>query len=229
MPLAALTLGALALILFLVLLRAFATAEIEQVKRAAAVGGAVLGCAVIVLLMATGRSGQVFWALALFGPALWRWWQGRRLARRFSRPPGDAGDASRITTATLELALDHASGAMTGRVRRGPHAGSDLADIGLEALRALLEDCAAVDPESVPLLEAWLDRVHPAWRTPPPPQAAAPLSRAEALAILGLDDGVDEATIRAAHRRLMRAAHPDQGGSDWLAARLNAARDLLLD
>lgn len=228
MPLAALALGVLALVLLMVLLRAFATAQVEQVKKAAAVGGAMLGCVVIVALLATGRSGQVFWALALFGPALWRWWQGRRLAQRFSRAPGDAADASRITTATLDLALDHASGAMTGQVRRGPHAGRDLADLPLDALRGLLADCLANDPESVPLLEAWLDRDQPGWRAEPPPPSDTPLSRAEALAILGLDDAADEAAIRAAHRRLMRAAHPDQGGSDWLAARLNAARDLLL-
>lgn len=228
MPLAALALGALALVLLLVLLRAFATAQIEQVKKAAAVGGAILGFAIIAVLLATGRSGQVFWALALFGPALWRWWQGRRLARRFSRAPGDAADASRITTATLDLALDHASGAMTGQVRRGPHAGRDLADLPLGALRALLADCSANDPESVPLLEAWLDRDQPGWRTAPPPPSDTPLSRADALAILGLEEGASEIAIRAAHRRLMRAAHPDQGGSDWLAARLNAARDLLL-
>jgi hypothetical protein len=97
----------------------------------------------------------------------------------------------------------------------------------LAALRELLADCVNADTESVPLLEAWLDRIHPEWRAEPAP-SAAPLSRAEALAILGLDDGATEAAIRAAHRRLMRAAHPDQGGSDWLAARLNAARDLLL-
>ncbi|MBR0657407.1 J domain-containing protein [Plastoroseomonas arctica] len=226
MPFAALALGALALILLIALLNAFATAPIEQVKKTAALGGAMLGCAAIVLLLATGRGGQVFWALALFGPAAWRWWQGRRLARRFAQQPAGA-DASRVVTATLDLALDHATGTMTGRVLRGPHAGVALADLSLAALRELLADCMGADPESVPLLEAWMDRVHPDWRAEPAP-SSAPLSRSEALAILGLDDGATEAAIRAAHRRMMRAAHPDQGGSDWLAARLNAARDLLL-
>ena len=54
------------------------------------------------------------------------------------------------------------------------------------------------------------------------------MSRDEAFAVLGLKPGADEDTIRAAHKRLMRMAHPDNGGSDWLASRLNQARDTLL-
>ena len=54
------------------------------------------------------------------------------------------------------------------------------------------------------------------------------MDRAEALAILGLAEGASPGEIRAAHRRLMLAAHPDHGGSDWLAARVNQARDHLL-
>ena len=44
----------------------------------------------------------------------------------------------------------------------------------------------------------------------------------------GLHPGASEADIKEAHRRLMRGAHPDAGGSDWLAARINQARDILL-
>ena len=64
---------------------------------------------------------------------------------------------------------------------------------------------------------------------PPPPRAAGgPMTREEAYQVLGLRPGASETDIRAAHRRLMRGAHPDQGGSDWLAARINQARDVLL-
>jgi hypothetical protein len=54
------------------------------------------------------------------------------------------------------------------------------------------------------------------------------MSRQEAYQVLGLAPGASEADIRAAHHRLMRTAHPDVGGSDWLAARVNMARDVLL-
>lgn len=67
-----------------------------------------------------------------------------------------------------------------------------------------------------------------AGRAPPPRPGRGPMSRAEAYQVLGLAPGASEADIRAAHRRLMRAAHPDAGGSDWLAARINQARDVLL-
>jgi hypothetical protein len=61
-----------------------------------------------------------------------------------------------------------------------------------------------------------------------PPRSSGPMSRAEAYQVLGLQPGASEDDIRAAHRRLMQAAHPDHGGSDWLAARINQARDVLL-
>ncbi|HEY8289769.1 MAG TPA: hypothetical protein VIG49_10905 [Acetobacteraceae bacterium] len=73
-----------------------------------------------------------------------------------------------------------------------------------------------------------------AWRrpqqpnAPPPRPSTGPMTRDEAFQVLGLRPGASEADIRSAHRRLMRAAHPDGGGSDWVAARVNQARDVLL-
>ena len=54
------------------------------------------------------------------------------------------------------------------------------------------------------------------------------MGRAEALSVLGLQDPVSESDVREAWVRLMRVAHPDGGGSDWLAARVNQAKDVLL-
>ncbi|WP_426958835.1 hypothetical protein [Muricoccus radiodurans] len=220
--------GAALLLLALVGLQGFATASVAQVRAVAAWTLAFLGVALVVLLLLTERAGQLFWALALFGPVLWRRWQGRRAAATFGAPAGGAADT--VETAMLSMRLDPASGTLSGAVRQGRQAGRDLASLSLEEARALLEEAGRDDPDSVPLLEAWLDRAHPGWRAAgaaPPPSSGA-MERAEALAILGLTEGADKAAIRAAHARLMRAAHPDAGGSDWLAARLNAARDLLL-
>lgn len=71
---------------------------------------------------------------------------------------------------------------------------------------------------------------------PPPPNTSGDsprarpggMSREEAYQVLGLKPGAAKADIKAAHRRLMATAHPDHGGSDWIAARLNQARDVLL-
>ena len=46
------------------------------------------------------------------------------------------------------------------------------------------------------------------------------MSRGEALEVLGLEPGAEEAEIRAAHKRLLRLVHPDRGGSAYLARRV---------
>lgn len=65
-------------------------------------------------------------------------------------------------------------------------------------------------------------------KTAPPPSQNLPLTESEAYDVLGLKQGAPEEDIRAAHLRLMKKVHPDQKGSDWLAKKINAARDLLL-
>lgn len=227
-----LALGAGGLVFGLWLLRVFATAPPAAIRTAGLWVLAVFGAGLLALLLVSGRGMQSIWTLAFFGPVLWRKVQGWRAARRFAGRPAPE-DASLVETATLAMRLDHASGLMTGRVLRGPQAGRELAELPLEALLALLATCRAEDADSVPLLEAWLDRVQPDWRladSPGPMGAPAdgPMTRAEALSVLGLEEGAAAEAVRAAHRRLMRSAHPDHGGSDWLAARINQARDLLL-
>ena len=64
-------------------------------------------------------------------------------------------------------------------------------------------------------------------RTVARPTPQAEMSEAEARSILGVGQDADEAAVHAAWRRLMARAHPDQGGTEGLAARLNAARDRL--
>ena len=86
----------------------------------------------------------------------------------------------------------------------------------------------------MPLLEAYLDRRFPDWRVHQREAEATPAADAvamdehTALEILGLAAGASEAEIKAAHRDLMARLHPDHGGSSYLAAQLNRARDYLL-
>jgi hypothetical protein len=104
--------------------------------------------------------------------------------------------------------------------------------MSLAELRELAGACGS-DADSATLLETYLDRLHPGWRAhngaqEPPPAASAAMSREEAWRVLGLEPGANEAAIRDAHRRLMKKLHPDQGGSGYLAAKINQAKDLLL-
>ena len=64
-------------------------------------------------------------------------------------------------------------------------------------------------------------------RTGSEPRAAT-MSRAEALKVLGLENGADDEAVRVAHRRLILQIHPDKGGTDYLAAKINEAKDVLL-
>jgi hypothetical protein len=154
----------------------------------------------------------------------------RRSPGGFSTPGGSGRTHTR--TDYLEAWIDHGTGDVGGRVMQGQFTGSlldGLSDANLLTLRA---ECAA-DPESLRILEAYLDRRLGAdWRDrtrPPPASASAGMGRPEALAVLGLAEGATAAEIRAAHRRLIQRVHPDVGGSADLAARINRAKDILLD
>jgi len=143
------------------------------------------------------------------------------------------GNVSEVRSRFLHMALDHDSGAVAGRVVAGRFAGADLGDLGEDDARALLTEVGA-DPDSLRLLESWLDANRAGWRDlfgqQDPPVAAAPdmSSEEEAWAVLGLTPGASAEDIRRAHRDLMKGIHPDRGGSGYLAAKLNQARDLLL-
>ena len=224
-----LALGAIALFLLFLLLRGFANAPVARVRQFGAVLLASIGAVLLLLGLFTARGQQALIALTFFLPLLLQWVQRWRTNKRFGGSAPQTGAANSVETAFLSMTLHHDSGRMTGSVKAGQFAGRDLATLTLAELLGLLQECQAADADSVALLEAWLDRAHPDWRAEPAaePRSGA-MTRAEALEILGLVEGADEDAIRAAHRRLMRSAHPDQGGSAWLAARINAARDFLL-
>lgn len=148
--------------------------------------------------------------------------------------PGSA-NISKVRSRFFEMELDHDSGTVIGRVIAGQFARANLIDLGEMETRALIEEIAG-DPDSESLLESWLDANRAGWREyfaeteRESPAGSASLDReAEALAVLGLQPGAGIEDIRAAHHRLMKNFHPDHGGSSFLAAKINEARDHLLE
>ncbi len=158
---------------------------------------------------------------------------------------GRNGQRSAIRTRYLAMSLDHNSGAMDGEVREGPFQGRHLSELALDQLLRMLELYQDNDEQSAAVLAAYLEREHPDWREQATKgradwdasdgrgtsgSAGQGMTRDDALAILGLDPDAEPESeqIRAAHRRLMQKLHPDRGGSDYLAAQINAAKALLL-
>jgi DnaJ-domain-containing protein 1 len=134
------------------------------------------------------------------------------------------------------MELDHHTGTLDGTVLEGMFRGARLSELSLEQLITLWRDLRVHDEDSARLLEAFMDRQHDAaWRKqagaepadPAPPQSSQ-MTRDEAYQILGLEPDTPDVDIIAAHRRLMQKLHPDRGGSTYLAAKINQAKDCLL-
>jgi hypothetical protein len=142
---------------------------------------------------------------------------------------------SAIQTDHLSATLDHASGLIEGEIVEGPHKGWLLSELSINELEVLLEHYQTADEESAELLQAYIDqRTQQAndaeeERSEAQREAAVDSSRAEALATLGLTEDASEEEIVAAHRSLIQKLHPDRGGNDFLAAKINQAKDILLN
>jgi DnaJ domain len=151
-----------------------------------------------------------------------------------ARTQKSAGQVSRVRSAFLEMELDHDTGAMRGVILTGPREGTRLEALDVDTLLGLMRE---IDDESRALLAAYLDRRDAGWREHAEADAASrqggsaargPMSQEEAYQILGLEPGAKAEEIIRAHRTLMKRIHPDQGGTNYLAARVNEAKDTLL-
>jgi hypothetical protein len=140
---------------------------------------------------------------------------------------------STTQTAYLTMWLDHQSGTLSGKVTQGPMTGRALSDLSLSELAELYRHYRNVDPDSARLLSAYIERIHgDRWEESQRQQSRAQssrLSRSEAQEILGVTDHASRDEIIEAHRRLIQKMHPDRGGSDYLAAKINQAKDVLLE
>jgi hypothetical protein len=144
--------------------------------------------------------------------------------------PGSSNQQSSVETSILRMSLDHDTGAMNGEVLSGEFAGKFLDDLDETQLRTLLDWVQASDQESARLLETYLQRRFgdsASFTRTPPAEDSGNMTRSEALAVLGLGEDASEEEIVAAHRRLMQKLHPDRGGNDYLAAKINQAKDTL--
>lgn len=212
--------------------------------------GLFIGLAIAGYLTVTGRIGLAAMIAAGALPVILRARQIARLARSFGGPsPGQSSD---VETAYLRMHLDHDTGTLHGTVLDGAYRGKHLDELSLQDLLLLLQECRVDDPQSATVLESYLDRVHGAdWRVgqddarrqgdgdggarggawgrgPGPQSGPQTMTRDEAYEILGLQPGTGAEEVRDAHRRLMLKIHPDHGGSTYLAAKINQAKDLLL-
>jgi hypothetical protein len=230
----------------------FVNADPKSVVRVLKWVGIPVLVAVVLFLAVTGRLGLILVLLPMLLPLFARLKSASTNAKNFSRMAGSrtgtngaSGQTSTVETRILKMVLDHDSGTMTGQVREGPRTGRQLATMTLPELLELLNYCHLQDQPSAQVLESYLDRSHPDWRTLGGAGSASGdgnargssnsggfgrggLSRDESYKILGLEPGASVEEIKTAYHRLMSALHPDKGGSTYLAAKLNEAREVLL-
>jgi hypothetical protein len=229
----ALVLGVVVLILLLLAAYSFSKADPKQAARVLRYIGGGAALLFAVFLLVRGEIGPAvsigLLGLGLLGyVSLWRASFGGRTQK-------SPGQVSRVRTAFLEMELDHDSGALRGQVLAGRHQGAALGDLDVLTLITLLSE---IDEDSLPLLAAYLDRRQPRWREHAPGDAAAAnggrasrggkMTEEEDYQILGLQLGATAQDIARAHRSLMKKFHPDQGGSTYLAARINEAKEVLI-
>ena len=235
-----LILGVALLVVVVLIGRWFATSPPSYLAKWIKWGFIAIAGGAAIFLGVTGRIQLAFLPLALM--VLPRLFGLMQRAQASGQP--QAGNASEITTGYLRMMLDHDSGDMEGWVLRGAFEGRALVDLTETELLALLGECERFDAEGARLLETYLDRaLGPDWRERagrPSESAEAgggnrrsarphtKMTREEAYDVLGLEPGASEQEIKDAHRKLMLKLHPDQGGSTYLAAKINQAKELLL-
>jgi DnaJ domain len=193
-------------------------------------GGGMVGLAGLLALR-----GATAIAVPLFVAGLGLIGLNSNFAGGFNWGAKKTGQKSKVATQILSMELDHDTGTMAGEVLKGPFKGRALVDLTQGELQSLYAYCAEISDQSSALLEAWLDRNKTDWReswgkpgSSSASQARGAMTEEEALSVLGLKKGASADDIKAAHRRLMKDFHPDRGGSDYLAAKINQAKDVLL-
>ena len=228
-----LVIGLILLFLLIQGIKQFGRMDARQAARLVRHGGGVLGMIGALLLVLRGRVGLAAALASMVANfAGWRTPAAGSSAFRDVGAGAPPGRASTARSPMIEMRLDHDTGAMTGRVLAGAYAGRAVETLSRPELIALRQELGRDDPDGVNLLEAYLDRRFAGWREADEDQrerrGGGAMSRREALEVLGLAEGASAAEIIRAHRTLMKKFHPDHGGSTTLAARVNQAKDVLM-
>ena len=229
----ALFLGLVVLVLLFFAAKWFSKADPEQAARVLRYVGGAAALLLAVFLLVRGQIGAAL-SIGLLGlgvlgyVSLWPASFGGRTQK-------STGRVSRVRTAFLEMELEHDTGAMRGRVLNGRHQGASLDELGVKTLIGLLGE---INGDSRPLLTAYLDRREPHWREHVVDDDTeenrshirrnGKMTDEEAYQILGIKPGATAEEIARAHRSLLKKLHPDQGGSTYLAAQINRAKEVLL-
>ena len=212
----------------------------QQMLQALSWTAAGIGVVLLLFVTLSGRWNFLPFALFFVLPLLLRF-RALNAMRKNARGP-KSGQKSEISTRFLRMELNHDSGEMTGDITDGQYAGRGLQELNLGELIALWRECAAEDEQSRLVLENYLDRGHSEWRSvagvgsreetagarSDSPWANTGMSADEACEILGVTPSASPEKIETAYRSVMKSAHPDHGGSDWMAAKVNQAKDVLL-
>lgn len=229
----------IALYLVLAAIKQFGRLSPATAAKVARRGGLVLSVLGAALFLLRGSIG-IASILASLALGLAGWNKGNPFAAAF-RAAGQGARAGRTTTARsamIEMRLDHDSGALSGSVLAGAFQGRALDTLARPDCLDLYASLRRDDPEGAVLLETYLDRRFPGWREADEGEGEArgrargggePMTRKEAYEVLGVPQGAGAEEIVAAHRSLMKKLHPDHGGSTALAARVNQAKDVLLN
>lgn len=199
------------------------------------------GLGATIYLIASRGLGIVTFFLAFLLPLLLRWRAAQKFFRNLGGP--SRGQATGVNTRFIRMSLDHDSGILDGTVLEGPYKGQRLVELNQEELIDLLQQCRVEDEESAQVLEAYLDRVFGmGWRTDntssdyskktnsskTQSSSGNKMTREEAYEILNVSPGASSDEIKAAHHTLMKKIHPDQGGSNYLASKINQAKEILI-
>lgn len=210
-----------------------------------------LGVLLLLVLVLTGRLGVLIPALGAILAAVFAAvtrllpllipllvqnlprWRHHRRGDKGRQASGTGSASSAVQSRYLRMQLQHATGNLSGEIIEGLHKGSALSELGLPELANLYRLYTHNDQESARLLAVYLDRLYgDRWKESAqgasPGQDHSTLDKTEAYEILGLTHGATREDIIDAHRRLIQKLHPDRGGSGYLAAKINQARDLLL-